>query len=83
MRLIVSPSAPTGPTNGPPSHRQVARHDQQRLIATLPQLRDGGCRKSQHATGALELVERRPVLEEPAEQLRRPVLLNRLRQCQL
>ncbi len=39
-------------------HREVAGHDQQRLIAALPQLRDRQGHESQHAARALELVER-------------------------
>ena len=50
-------------------HRDRARHDQQVLVAALPQHRDHGRHQPQHAAGALELVERRPVLVEPVEQL--------------
>ena len=49
-------------------HGQIARHDQQRLVATLPELRDGQRHEAQHATGALKLVKRGPVNEQPIEQ---------------
>ena len=51
-------------------HRKVARHDQQRLVATLPELRNCQRHKAQHATGALELVETGPVDEQPVEEFR-------------
>ena len=50
-------------------HGQVGGHDQQRPVAALPELRDGERHQPQHAAGALELVQCRPIAEEPVEQL--------------
>ena len=51
-------------------HRQVSGHDQQRLVPSLPELRDCQRHQPQYAAGPLELVQRRPVVEEPIEQFR-------------
>ena len=49
--------------------RDRARQDQRRPVVALPQRRDHGCHEPQHATGALESIDGRPVLVEPVEDL--------------
>ena len=50
--------------------RYPARHDQRRRVVALPQRVDDRAHQPQHAAGALEPVQRRPVLVQPVEQLR-------------
>ena len=47
--------------------RQAARHDQRVVVAVLPQAVDHLGHHLQHATRALEVVQRGPVLVEPVE----------------
>ena len=65
--------------------RHPARHDQRRGIVPLVQLVNDRGHQPQHATGALEPVQRRPVVVQPVEQLRvdrvrrrDPLLIRRL-----
>ena len=50
--------------------RDRAGHDQWRGVLASPQRVDHGAHQSQHATGALEPLQRRPLLVESVEQLR-------------
>ncbi len=50
--------------------RHGAGHDQRPGVVRGPQRVDDGAHQPQHAAGALEALERRPVLVEPVEQLR-------------
>ena len=55
-------------------HRRVVerhgrRQDHRRLIVAGPERRDHRRHQTQHAAGALEAFERRPVLVQPGEQL--------------
>ena len=49
--------------------RDRAGHDQRRLVLADPQRVDDGVHQPQHAAGALEALEARPVLVEAVEQL--------------
>ena len=51
-------------------HRNNSRHDHQRLVISVPQLRDDTRHQPQDPAGALEPLERRPVLVEAVEELR-------------